>query len=1003
MHCASIWAIIMLSFMAGLTDGLAKLAGEIANPSLKEMIPLEAIEDNRTLCLKDGTLASMIWLRSKNDTVEERSAIDCLSRLRFCFIPFLKHHRHSFEVSFIRNPGPLRDKLELSRKIKRKKCLQMRLEIGNLLDEQCRFQVEELTEEMVILTLYTWSPMFKGRKQLGRGEDQSFEAVQHEYDSYEKHLAMTDCLARDLTTGGYVINQLNVDQYLHHAKMGLYPQQVPKAARLFEHPSCIENHVTKYRNSLDDKLSREDVHILDDGLVKIGNHVFGGFDITLLPEFIVPFNELIRSVADSHPEIPFRCSFKFDGIKPNVMKVKEQYVKFFGFTNPLRHKKIRSAFEQLKEDEGIAEDLIRLRIGFATWLASSDIRQFRHNLSFLRNSTEQWGNITTDRNSGDSLATILYTIPGFGPISTAPEVLVPLGEALKMFPLARQTSPWTRGETMFRSTDGVAWPYQRGSMLQSSWLEILIGSSGSGKSVALNALNLGSVLDGTALDLTRVELPKVVIVDVGNSSAGLIRVLREALPPERKNEAVHLEFKLLPEYTINPFDTPLGFRKPLGSHRNFLINFLSILVKETSFDTAIDLAGILGILIEKTYERFADWESPKRYYRGEEENIDRLLDQTRFDFDEHTSWWEVTDWLFAQGYQREANLAQTRAVPILTDLIQVLFSPNFTASAGGQDDTNEKAMGDLISYLQIRFSEAVRDFPIIGSTTKFDIGEAKVMSMDVGEVLDKIKGFDSQRSSSLMYMLARHVAIGNWEVDEKEVLSMVEREDVPEAYKGYHLQRTQSDRGQPKVLCIDEYHRAGDIREINNQLIRDAREGRKRNYRITLASQFVNDFDAEILNLASTILVFGNQLPNEVRNLKEWFPLSRDAEEIMTRELTGPTSDGSPFLGIFRTKEGTIMQKLVLKLCPGELWEFSTTAEDVMLRESAYKAFGVTDGRKKLSQRFPAGTARNKILSLSHSTERSRGEGCQLDGQSTVIEKIIKELYTVDILGESKI
>ena len=110
----------MLSFMAGLTDGLAKLTGEIANPSLKEMIPLETIEDNRTLCLKDGTLASMIWLRSKNDTVEERSAIDCLSRLRFCFIPFLKHHQHSFEVSFVRNPGPHRDKLELDRKIKRK-------------------------------------------------------------------------------------------------------------------------------------------------------------------------------------------------------------------------------------------------------------------------------------------------------------------------------------------------------------------------------------------------------------------------------------------------------------------------------------------------------------------------------------------------------------------------------------------------------------------------------------------------------------------------------------------------------------------------------------------------------------------------------------------------------------------------------------------------------------------------------------------------------------------
>lgn len=993
----------MLSFMAGLTDGLTKLAGEIANPSFQEMIPLEAIEDSKTLCLKDGTLASMIWLKSKNDAVEERSSIDCLSSLRFCFIPFLKRHQHSFEVSFVRNPEPHRDKLELVRKIKREKCLQMGLDIEDLLDEQCRFQAEKLTEETVILTLYTWSPMVKGKKQCGRGEDQGSVKLLHEYDSHERHIAMVDCLARDLATRGYVIQRLNVDHYLHHVRMGLYPQQMPKAAGLFEEPACIENHVTRYRNSLDDELSRENVHILDGDLVKIGDYLFGGFDITLFPEFIVPFNELIRSVADSHPEMPFRCTFKFDGIKPSAMKVKEQYVKFFGFTNPLRHKNIRAAFEQLKEDEVISEDLVRLRIGFSTWFACTEIKQFRNNLSFLRNSTEQWGNITTDRNNGDPLSTMLCTVPGFGPISTAPEVLVPLGEALKMFPLARQKSPWTKGETMFRSTDGVVWPYQRGSMLQSSWLEILIGSSGSGKSVALNALNLGSVLDGTALDLARLELPKVVIVDVGNSSSGLIRVLQEALPPERKNEAVHLELKLLPEYTINPFDTPLGFRKPLGSHRNFLINFLSILVKETSFDTAIDLAGVLGMLIDKTYERFADWGSPKRYYHGEEGNIDRLLYQTCFEFSEHKSWWEVTDWLFAQGYLREANLAQTKAVPILTNLIQVLYSPNFTASTGGQDNSNQKAMGDLISYLQIRFSEAMRDFPIIGNTTKFDVSEARVMSMDVGEVLDKIKGFDSQHSSSLMYMLARQVAIGNWEIDEQEVLSMVEREDVPEAYKGYHLQRAQSERGQPRVLCIDEYHRASGIREINNQLIRDAREGRKRNYRITLASQFVNDFDEEILNLASTILIFGNQLPNEVRNLKECFPISRDAEEILTHELNGPTRDGSPLLGIFRTKEGTIIQKLILKLCPGELWEFSTTTEDVMLRESTYKAFGVTDGRKKLSRRFPAGTARNKILGLiPHSIAHPHIEGYQQDVQSTVIEKIIKELYTVDIMGKSK-
>lgn len=987
----------MLSIMAGLVDGLGKLAGDIANPTLMDMIPLEGVEDNRTICLKDGTLASMINLGAKNDTSPDKSLTEEIPKLRYCFLPFLKKGQHSFEISFIRSPETLRGRLKSQTGIKSKRCRAMGLNLENFLQEQCRLQCEELTQETILLTLYTWSPLTKGKHHSNKFEPKKQELFPQEGNSYEWHLSMVDCLARDLVSKGYVLNLLDVDQFIYQVRLGLYPHLISETNSWLQSRKQEKGKHTEPHNPIAWELSREDVHIQNQNLVAIGENVFGGFDIALLPEFILPFNDLIQAISDSHPEIPYRCSFKFDGLKPNAMKVKEQYVKFFGFTNLVRHRNIRSAFERLKEDEATPADLIRLRIGFATWVASGKENQLRQNLSFLRSSVEQWGNTSTDRITGDPLATILCTVPGFGPISTAPEVLAPMGESLNLFPLARKASPWSMGDILFRTPDGVCWPYQRGSSLQSSWIEILIGSSGSGKSVALNALNLGSVLAGSSLDLKREELPKMVIVDVGNSSKGIIRILQEALPTGRKNEAVHLTFKLLAENAINPFDLPLGFRKPLNNHRHFLINFLSIIVNDASLNTPIDLAGILGVLIEKTYEHFADWGSPKRYYPGEEEKIDQLLEQTAYTGNDHSTWWEVTDWLFGQGFLSEALYAQARAVPILTDLIQVLHSPNFTNLISQEEGKNESRVGELISHLQIRFSEAVRDFPIISNPTKFDLGDARVMAIDVSEVLGQSKSSDTQRNSSLMFMLARHVAMRNWEIDEEEVLSIATKEDLSENYAEFHSQIAKSDRGQSKVLCIDEYHRASSVKEINNQLIRDAREGRKRNIRITLASQLVNDFDPKILNLASTVLIFGNQLPNEVRALGKLFPISSVAENTLVHELTGPTTEGSPLLGIFRTKEGTVVQKLKLKLSPQELWEFSTTAEDVLLREQVYETFGVTDGRKKLSERFPAGTAREKLLNMKFMLEEDKRDSYKGTDDSSVIERIIKELYTLKI------
>ena len=47
--------------------------------------------------------------------------------------------------------------------------------------------------------------------------------------------------------------------------------------------------------------------------------------------------------------------------------------------------------------------------------------------------------------------------------------------------------------------------------------------------------------------------------------------------------------------------------------------------------------------------------------------VDDILAEIGFVFDEHTTWWEVTDALFLAGFHHEAMLAQRYAMPLLAD------------------------------------------------------------------------------------------------------------------------------------------------------------------------------------------------------------------------------------------------------------------------------------------------------------------------------------------------
>ena len=103
--------------------------------------------------------------------------------------------------------------------------------------------------------------------------------------------------------------------------------------------------------------------------------------------------------------------------------------------------------------------------------------------------------------------------------------IAPFREVVKLLPWQRASSPFNEGSVLFRSADGRLWPYQSGSALTTTWFDLIFAQPGSGKSVLMNALNLGTILSAGIA-----RLPFVAILDIGPSSSGLISLVRDALP-----------------------------------------------------------------------------------------------------------------------------------------------------------------------------------------------------------------------------------------------------------------------------------------------------------------------------------------------------------------------------------------------------------------------------------------------------------------------------------------
>ncbi len=720
-----------------------------------------------------------------------------------------------------------------------------------------------------------------------------------------------------------------------------------------------------------------DALIIDLRTIRVGDRIYTPLFIDLFPQDIKPFMHLFSRVLATH--VPWRMSFLIESGGLASLKFRSAMASVLAWT-AAQNALVHDATKMLTDIENNSDDaVVKLQVSFATWAPENNIRLLRTRAAELAKAIEGWGTCEVSEVSGDVFAGIASSLLGFSAMSVATPSVAPLSDVVYMLPFTRPASAWQVGAVLLRSPDGKPWPYQPGSVQQTTWIDLMYARPGSGKSVLSNAINLALCLSGGIQ-----RLPRIAIIDIGPSSSGLISLLKEALPPETKHYAAYYRLRMTSDYCINPFDTQLGSRFPTAQERGFLVNFITLLATpfgaERPYDGVSDMAGLV---VDELYKFLNDDSKPHLYSKGIEPLIDDILSEISFVMDDRTTWWEVTDALFLAGFHHQAMLAQRFAMPLLPDITGICRTQVVEDLYGQvKAPTGEP----LIQAFGRMISSAVREYPILSGITQFDIGDARVVSLDLDEVA-KSGGDAAERQTAVMYMLARYVLARHYYLTD-DVLT-----DFPDVYKEFHRIRIGEIREDPKRIVYDEFHRTSKARAVRDQVILDMREGRKWNVQIALISQSLDDFDPVMVEFATSIFIMDAGPEQAVKRSTEVFGLSETARVALKTRVHGPREGGATFLAQFATKTGINTQLLTNTLGPVELWAFSTTAEDARIRNTLYEKIGPTEARRVLANIFPSGSIKSLVESRLAALKQQKGlieEVSDLGIVDQLVEEIVE-------------
>lgn len=985
-------------FLDGIDSILAWFSTELKQTA-ESYCDLETADDPHTLVARDGSLISVIRVHGVTRLVGQEEFDMIHQGLTQSLQATLKRPGHVVQVYFSYDREAVKPEIEEILAPAKATSKRLKLELDDLFAERVNFISRYCAHEELYFVLWT-RPYSLSNEQLKRAGKEKLNFIREGKlppfrngqnliaaipDLREAHASFVRSLVTDLNALNVFCNLLEVHDAVYNMRRSADPDFTAKDWRpVLPGDKVPMREVKPGSNEMSGlmypPLSRQifprDAESIDLRTIRVGDRIYTPIFIDLFPQDLKSFIALFARTLPTR--VPFRMSYLIESGGMATLTFKSAMASILSFSSA-QNGLVHDAVRVLKDIDVNTDDaVVKLQVSFATWAPEGNIRLLRTRAAELGKAVEGWGSCEVSEVCGDVFAGTASSLLGFTANSVATPSVAPLSDVVYMLPFTRPASAWAYGAMLLRSPDGKPWAYQPGSAQQTTWIDLMYARPGSGKSVLSNALNLALCLSG---GITR--LPRIAIIDIGPSSSGLVSLLKESLPPDIRHHVAYHRLRMTPDYSINPFDTQLGCRKPSPQERGFLVNFITLLATplgaERPYDGVSDMAGLI---VDEMYKYLSDEGKAHPYTHGIEPMVDDILSEIGFVFDDRTTWWEITDALFLAGFHHQATLAQRYAMPLLADAAAICRTQVIEDLYGQvRAPTGEP----LIQAFSRMISSAVREYPILSNITKFDIGDSRIVSLDLDEVA-KSGGDAAERQTAVMYMLARYSLARHYYLTEDALT------DVPEAYRDFHRQRIAEIREDAKRIVYDEFHRTSKARAVRDQVILDMREGRKWNVQIALISQSLDDFDPVMVEFGTSIFIMDAGPEQAIKRSTEIFGLSETARVALKTRVHGPREGGATFLAQFATKQGMNTQLLTNTLGPIELWAFSTTAEDARLRNKLYIKLGPKEARRVLANLFPSGSVKSLIEARLALLKESQGiieEGSNLSIADQLLEEIL--------------
>lgn len=987
------------------------------------------IKDRQILVYQDGSCASVLKFNGIKSLMTRNDFEDLLDRMYLTLEPFLRRKGHQVQVLFRRD-------LDASERLNRMAASQkatldrLNLDLHDLLDEEVEKYAQYVYEEDTYFVLYS-RPALLDRVEIQMDSENKgkLRKTYHLPDFsdgqnllrpisylYERHEAFVAKFCDDLNSHqlGIDVERMDINSALREIKRtanrnGTHPTWKPiipgnGVSPLWNESEDLDSAGKILYPKLPDQILNEpatlgrkkDLNIPDDEFIRIGDRVYAPLVLTTPPTsnretFNSLFNALNRAETVQNGQrraIPFSVSFLLEGDGMNIGTFKTIFSNIFAFTSE-QNRNINLATKELREYVRDGGCVVKLRIGLMTWSDSDpvSVQELKLRKNKLKNAIEGWSSARYKVISGDAAYSWQSNCLALSYRHSGKPCSGPLNRVLQLLPLTRPASSFPHGTILSRSLDGAILPLEPFSPEQTTWIDLFAGKPGMGKSVLMNYLNLKSC---QASGLKR--LPYIFVADIGVSSGGCIDLIRQALPPEKRHLVVYKRIQNTEEYGINVMDVPLLQDFPLQREMQFKAGFITALVTPPELDRPE--AGMTGFVTRVLREAYLlardDTEKghPKQYTRFQDKEVDEAVSKLGYDLNGsiNISYKELARRFFAKGMYHECELVQRYAVPTLQDL----------GHAANSDAVNEEFKHELGQKLKASFMMGLRDaieqYPIFRGITRFDIGSARVMSIDLQDVAGKDKSVAGVKQTNLMYLIARQSFM------QKIAYS---KEDLPSfssEVRPYYERLISELVEEEKIVMFDEYHKTrvegtdpNKSSPLQEQILVDGREGRKWKMRLVLGSQLLPDFGT-LVDIATNIYLLDAGTPKEREFYVNRLGITEAAVSALQEHVHGPTRHGTTFLLVSDTKSGRFCQLHTVTVGPMCLWALSTTAEDRKMREIFYQHFdSPQEARAALAYFFPGGGCAQDVANEKRLLElESKNSFISDDDVTGIVEAMAK-------------